>query len=352
MPSHGTGDSAVRRTSASDRRMLPSHAVMSTGADERGRRRAHMPWGTTKIIGARSLERDHRRLAALLEPGLRVLDVGCGTGAITRGIAERVGPSGRVVGADVNAAFIAQASTAHAGVPGLTFEVADVHALPEAGAFDIVSAARVLQWLSDPLVALRRMARAARPGGRVLVLDYNHQKIAWRPAPPPAALTFYAAFLRWRAEAGFDNAMADRLAELFTKAGLADVRTTGQHEVVERGDADFEAHAGIWAEVAASRGQQMVEDGAITEAEREAGEAAFRAWGAGASERLEHYLLCVEGVRPLTTRGQGMNRVSETTQTATGRCRSIQRSDARVEYLYERRLDEPQGIEKRESSTC
>ena len=48
------------------------------------RRRAHMPEGTTAILDARSLATAHRRLAALLSPGLAVLDVGCGTGAITR----------------------------------------------------------------------------------------------------------------------------------------------------------------------------------------------------------------------------------------------------------------------------
>src|SRR3989449_11530815 len=108
-----------------------------------------MPEGTSAILDTRSLGTGNRRLAALLRPGLSVLDVGCGTGAITRGIAEAVGRHGRAVGVDVNASMIEKARAAHRGVPSLSFEVADFLALP-AGPFDIVTAARVLQWLAGP----------------------------------------------------------------------------------------------------------------------------------------------------------------------------------------------------------
>jgi len=84
-----------------------------------------MPEGTSAILDTRSLATAHRRLAALLRPGLAVLDVGCGTGAITRGIAEAVGHEGRVVGVDVNAAMIDKARAAHGALAGLSFEVAD-----------------------------------------------------------------------------------------------------------------------------------------------------------------------------------------------------------------------------------
>ncbi len=72
------------------------------------RHRAHMPEGASGILNARSLATAHRRLAELLQPGLTVLDVGCATGAITRGIAEVVAPGGSVVGTDVHAGLIEQ----------------------------------------------------------------------------------------------------------------------------------------------------------------------------------------------------------------------------------------------------
>jgi len=256
-----------------------------------------MPEGTSAILDTRSLATGNRRLAALLRPGLSVLDVGCGTGAITRGIAEAVGREGRVVGVDVNASMIDKARASHGAVPGLAFDVADVYALPFDGAFDIVTAARVLQWLADPASALRAMTAAARHGGRVVVLDYNHEKAAWTPEPPASMRRFYAAFLRWRADAGMDNAIADHLRDLLAGVGLTEIVATDQQEVVHRIDPDFETRAGIWAAVATSRGHQMVADGALSEGERRAAEADYRAWLRDGAESHVQYLLAVEGVR-------------------------------------------------------
>src|SRR5262249_56874446 len=79
------------------------------------------------------------------------------------------------------------------------------------GEFDIIAAAGVLQWLADPEAALSGMMKGLRRGGRIVVLDYNHQKASWTPEPPASMRRFVEAFLRWRAAAGLDNAIADRL---------------------------------------------------------------------------------------------------------------------------------------------
>ena len=267
-------------------------------AGDVARHRAHMPDGTRAILDTRSLQADHRRLAALLRPGLAVLDVGCGTGAITRGIAEAVGHEGHAVGVDVNQSMIEAARAAHRRVLGLSFHVVDVYRLPFRGEFDIVAAARVLQWLADPGAALREMTKALRRGGRMVILDYNHEKASWTPEPPASMRRFVAAFLRWRAAAGLDNAIADRLGELLSGVGLTAIAMTDQSEVTRRSDPDFETRAGIWATIAATRGHQMVADGAISEGERRAAEVEYRAWLGQAGQSHVQYLLAVEGVRP------------------------------------------------------
>jgi len=237
-----------------------------------------MPEGTGRILDSRTLASSHRRLSELLRPGLSVLDVGCGTGAITRGIAKAVGPAGRAVGVDINADLIAAARIHSADTESLSFQVADIYSLPFTDEYDIVAAARVIQWLSEPEAAITSMIDATRGGGRVLILDYNHEKIEWKPSPPRSMQAFYSAFLRWRSDAGMDNAIANHLYALFQKCGLAEVVEMSQCEATNRAQKDFISAIGIWADVAASRGRQMVKDGFISETERSTAETEYRNW--------------------------------------------------------------------------
>lgn len=262
------------------------------------RDRAQMPVGTGTILDRRTLTGSHRQLAALLRPGLRVLDVGCGSGAITADAADAVGPDGLVIGTDINDALLKQGSARCHDKPQLHFVRSDVFTLPFTQAFDVVTAARVLQWLANPERALSAMCRAARPGGMVVVLDYDHQQIQWTPAPPASMQRFYAAFLAWRAEAGFDNAIAGKLPGLFTRVGAVNITLTPQHEFSRRDDRDFVRRVGIWADVAATRGHQMVKDGFVSESDRDAAEREYRSWVAVAAQSMTLHLAAVQGAIP------------------------------------------------------
>ncbi len=266
-------------------------------ARSKAEHRARMPESTAKIVDRRSLRTDHRRLAEVLRPGMSVLDAGCGTGAITRGVAEAVGSTGFVVGLDSNSSFLSKARSTSSTFRQLSFVAGDVCQLPFRAAFDLVTASRVLQWLDHPAEAVQSMARVTKLRGRLLILDYNHEKIFWEPAPPASMQVFYRAFLKWREDAGMDNAIADHLEDLFWRLGLRDVRVSPQHELARRGDVDFETRCGIWAEVAASRGHQMVADRVVTESLRAKAEIEYREWmrTVGRVQRL--YLLAAEGVR-------------------------------------------------------
>jgi ubiquinone/menaquinone biosynthesis C-methylase UbiE len=110
-------------------------------------------------------------------PGERVLDVGCGSGAVTRTLARRVAPGGRAVGMDTSAALLAVARE-HANEAGLgatiEFKVGDCRALPFPDAsFDAAVAATTLSHVPDPARALAEMVRVTRPGGRVGVFDVD-----------------------------------------------------------------------------------------------------------------------------------------------------------------------------------
>ena len=261
-------------------------------------RRAVMPPGTESFLDERSLAADYAALAVLLRPGMTVLDVGCGTGAITRGIAAAVSPLGAVCGVDINADLIARAKAAAGGHPNLRFEVANIREAPWEAAFDIVTAARVLQWLADPARVLAAMVRAARPGGTIAVLDYDHTRATWDPPMPPTAQRFYQAFLDWRADAGMDNAIAAHLPDMFEQAGLTAVSAVDQHEVTTVGDADYQRRIALWPGVIATRGHQVVADGWLTEADRAAAETDIRRWIAESSPAQSMVLRSVTGAKP------------------------------------------------------
>jgi ubiquinone/menaquinone biosynthesis C-methylase UbiE len=259
-----------------------------------------MPTGSERFLNTRSLSGDHRSLDALLEPGMSVLDVGCGAGAITRGIAEAVGPEGRVVGIDISEELLALALHSHAEPANLSFEIADVTRHHYRDEFDVVTAARVLQWLADPGAALAAMVAAAKPGGQIIVLDYDHTRAAWTPAPPEPFMRFYDAFLGWRADAGMDNQIAVHLEAMMLDRSLEEIRTSEEIELSRRGDADFETRLALWPGVIATRGHQLVADGWLDETERAAAGESFSAWISADARSQSLYLRAVSGRRPLT----------------------------------------------------
>jgi ubiquinone/menaquinone biosynthesis C-methylase UbiE len=267
--------------------------------DELSRQRAYQPEGASHIFNTRSLKSGHQRLAELLQPGMVVLDIGCGSGAITRGIAEVVMPNGRVVGIDINPGLIEEARCNHSYVSNLSFEVADIYNLPFTRTFDIVVAARIFHWLTHPFEALEMMIKSAKPGGRIVVHDCSLEKVVWQPDLPDSMKAFYTAFLEWRAEVGMDNAMADHLSQIFEKAGLVDIVETPQHQLTKRTDPDFETRMGIWADVVAIKGPQMVQDGVLTEDQRLAAEVDYREWVRDRAKSQNLYCITVEGVLPL-----------------------------------------------------
>ena len=133
----------------------------------------------------RTAENSAPHLLPSLRAGLDLLDVGCGPGTLTADLAVRVAP-GRVLGLDASADPLDEARGAaeRAGVE-VTFAVGDVYALdlPDAS-FDVVHAHQVLQHLTDPVAALREMARVCRPGGVIAVRDVDYATFTWFPANP------------------------------------------------------------------------------------------------------------------------------------------------------------------------
>ncbi len=98
-----------------------------------------------------------------------VLDIGCGDGALTAEIAERV-PEGSVVGIDSSPEMIAFARSIYppSSYPNLSWEVMDAQDLRFDGLFDLAFSNAALHWVSDQLRVLRGVRRSLKPGGKTL----------------------------------------------------------------------------------------------------------------------------------------------------------------------------------------
>lgn len=221
---------------------------------------------TTKIFDDRSLAVDYRTLPPILKPGMKILDVGCGTGSITRDIANAVGPSGYVTGIDNTEKFITSGKENHAHVKNMELMAIDLFQYQPKEKFDLIVSARTLQWLNNVPDALLKMKSMLKPGGVLSVLDYNHKKIQWTPEPPAIMKKFYKAFLDWREHAGINNQVADDLPHLFKEAGFQNIEVINSDEHYTGGDENFVFRAGIWSKVAELK--QIAEEGFISEAER------------------------------------------------------------------------------------
>ena len=112
---------------------------------------------------------------ACLAPGERVLDVACGTGAVTRIASERVGLAGSVIGVDLNPGMIrvAKSLPIPAGAPIEWLERSALDLQLENAAFDVVLCQQGLQFFPDKLLALREMRRVLDQGGRLAASVWN-----------------------------------------------------------------------------------------------------------------------------------------------------------------------------------
>jgi len=176
-----------------------------------------------------------------VKPGLHVLDVGCGPGALTTGAARIVGPA-QVAAVDPSQPF---AEACRARVPGADVRVAAAESLPfEDGTFDAVLSQLVVNFLSDAPGGVAEMRRVAKPGGVVAgcVWDYGGEmtmlRTFWDAAaaldPERTAPLMEAHTMRF--------ARPDELGALWRSAGLAEVEVSPI--VVEASYDDFED---LWA---------------------------------------------------------------------------------------------------------
>lgn len=218
--------------------MTPTKAVYTHGHHE-SVLRSHR-WRTAENSAA--------YLLAYLQPGMTLLDVGCGPGTITADLAAIVAPA-RLVALEVSAEAlqIAKSEAAARGRTNIEFAIGDVHDLgfPDAS-FDVVHAHQVLQHVADPVGALREMRRVCKPGGIVAVRDSDYDGFCWFPAVP--ALDDWRALYHSVATAnGGDPNAGRKLLSWAQAAGFSEV-DVGSATWCFATPADRAWWGGLWAD--------------------------------------------------------------------------------------------------------
>jgi ubiquinone/menaquinone biosynthesis C-methylase UbiE len=187
------------------------------------------------------MHRHFRAMAALyssllgeagLLPGDRVLDLGCGSGTHFEWIANLIGPEGRIVGFDSDEENLVLARNRIAGKAysgQIELRQGPIGMLPfDNGEFDAVWCAGTLQYVPEPVDAIREMVRVVRPGGRVAAQDVEMHSMLLGPMPDELLLALKGSLPNGWTGADqhefVDWFVGHKLRGYFIEAGLREVR--------------------------------------------------------------------------------------------------------------------------------
>ncbi len=163
-----------------------------------------------------------------LKPGMKIVDVGCGTGDFTRYLASLIPGKCTIIGVDIRAANIrtAEKQTRKKGMAGkISFRKGDAYNIPvEDGWADLVCCRTLLMHLTDPVKAVRDMSRVVRKGGTVVAFEPGRFESFYAPDDEKftkLAIRLGESYLDGvRKLEGKNFDVGNRLPTIFYKAGL------------------------------------------------------------------------------------------------------------------------------------
>lgn len=187
---------------------------------------------------------------AAIEPGMQVLDVGCGSGSVARRAAELVGAGGTVTALDISDVLLtsARASATSEGSAPVQYLLADAQTYAFMSAcFDRVVSRMGVMFFADPTVAFANLLQAVRPGGRFSAVVWRRGEVnPWFQLPTEAAIRHLGPIVSDPDAPGpLAFANADRALSILSAAGWQDVCADPLHVILETRGSATEAAASI-----------------------------------------------------------------------------------------------------------
>ena len=226
---------------------------------------AHQTGGRFSGLDAGFDENTRARLSALgIAAGWRCLEVGAGSGSIARWMAERVGAHGYVLATDIDTRWI-QSN----GLSQLEVQQHDVVADPlTEGEFDLVHARLVLSWLPTRDAVVSRLVAALRPGGWLVVEDFDsvlHHCLDPLNDDERVFDKLTDAFGQALERRGVDTTWPRTLPHRLASAGLEDIGAAGHLTIYHGGSPESQ----LWIANINQVGDMLIQAGLITTAERD-----------------------------------------------------------------------------------
>lgn len=238
--------------------------------------------------------------------GDRVLDLGCGMGQLTRLIARASGPGGAVVGIERSPEQIAEGRRQVAGgeEPRVDIRQGDAGALPlgdgEWGTFDVVHTRFLLEHLAEPQPVVDAMVRAARPGGRIVIEDDDHELLRLYPAVP-AFEDVWRAYMRTYEAGGRDPRIGRRLPQLLARAGADPVACDWPFFGACHGSPDWEVIVSNCRAIMTGA-RAAIEAAGTSRSAFDEGLRAYDAWSGSPGAAFWYCTFWAEGVKPSAPR--------------------------------------------------
>ncbi len=239
-----------------------------------------------------------------LTGGESVLEIGCGTGAVTLPLANAVGERGRVVAVDISEPMLdaARQRVGESGMHNVTLLPGDAQVLTfEQAAFDVATSRMGVMFFADPVAAFRNIAGALKPGGRLVfacwapLAENRHwlisYDIALRHLGPPAV-----SANREPGPLAFAN--PDYVRGVLVAAGFADIEVERAHPTIIGGSPEEEARQALMMGPTARLIEAKGPTDSIRQAIAEEIAAAFAAEANSGAIRLPATILLVTARRP------------------------------------------------------